>query len=73
MKTKREAEKEVRKAFERFKGFKDASEQFAKVCQRAHTFLSDSEIARVIDNEYSRSNIQQLRKKAAKIQDKTKK
>lgn len=64
MESAEHAEKVIKSAFQQVRAMKVATEDFGDACADAHEFLSDAEIARVIDNDYSRSTIQSLRQKS---------
>lgn len=66
MRSKEEAEKAILDAYKEITDRRFALEKFARICHQAHDFLSDSEIARLIDFGYSRSRIQQWRNEQAK-------
>lgn len=61
MESKKEAEKAVLSAYQDVRDQREANDKFARVCHSAHRFLSDGEMARLIDFGYSRSWIQQKR------------
>lgn len=64
MKSKREAEDEIRTAYAEVEQHDSARKTFAKKCYQAHkaNYLSDGEISRVIGRKLSRTRIQQIRK-----------
>jgi hypothetical protein len=61
VKSKEEAEEAVVEAYREVTELQGAIEHFAQTCSRAHAFLSDGEIAKLIDYGHSRSRIQQWR------------
>lgn len=64
---KEKAEKLVRESFKPIVSanakVKDVVGDFADVCHQVHEYLSDTEISKLINYRYSRSRIQQWRKK----------
>lgn len=65
MKSKREAEDQIREAFAQVEEHEAARKKFARTIYQAHKarYLSDGEISRVIGQKLSRTRIQQIRKK----------
>lgn len=66
MRSKEEAEKAILAAYKEITDRRNALENFARVCHLAHDYLSDGEIAKLIDFGYSRSRIQQWRNEQLK-------
>lgn len=64
--SRKEAEKAVLAAYKEVTDRRQALEDFARTCHLAHDYLSDGDIAKLIDFGYSRSRIQQWRNEQAK-------